>query len=329
VIDQSLIKAGFDLELLLGERYIKYFLLTSFETGSIPWWTRDVNEDTGEVTNIIIHPPIELEQNRLYQPHSDFVPHPFLDTVPFVYTESPDAMEVTLLPNEEDADIRVQLIVSAIAPPLTPGFPPIVLTEQQMHIDARFFVQSDLLPSGFQGNVRLRLELVDIGGPFIAVASGLPGFDKERTLARMKEEFDRDVPLSIVGEGGAIMQIETKKFFSKDEDDPPTCIGLYVNLNLRSGPEPTSFFGARGDLALTENFLPKGHHMAFGFARELYGRLSSDLKERMAAPKDGGGFFYPLDPEEPGLGKIVHAVVYARRRDLCRRLLRPERHDED
>jgi hypothetical protein len=69
VIDQSLIKSGFDLELLLGERYIKYFLLTSFETGSIPWWTRDVNEDTGEVTNIIIHPPIELEQNRLYQPH--------------------------------------------------------------------------------------------------------------------------------------------------------------------------------------------------------------------------------------------------------------------
>jgi hypothetical protein len=29
-----------------------------------------------------------------------------------------------------------------------------------------------------------------------------------------------------VGEGGAIMQIETKKFFAEDEDDPPTCIGL-------------------------------------------------------------------------------------------------------
>jgi hypothetical protein len=179
-------------------------------------------------------------------------------------------------------------------------------------IDARFFVQSDPLPSGSQGNVRLRLELVDIGGPFIDIASGLPGFDKDRTLARMKEEFDRDVPLSIVGEGGVIMQIETKKFFSEDEDDPPTCIGLYVNLNLRSGPEPTSFFGARGDLALAENFLPKGHHMAFGFARELYGKLSSDLKERMAAPKEGGGFYYPLDPEEPGLGKLVHAAVYAR-----------------
>jgi hypothetical protein len=74
-----------------------------------------------------------LEQNRLYEPHPDFVPHPFLDTVPFVYTEKPNAMEVTLLPDEEDADIRVQLIVSAIAPPLGPGFPPVVLTEQQMH----------------------------------------------------------------------------------------------------------------------------------------------------------------------------------------------------
>ena len=97
------------------------------------------------------------------------------------------------------------------------AFPPIVLTEQQMHIDAHFFVQSDPLPSGFQGNVRLRLELVDIGGPFITVASGLPGFNKARPLARMKEEFDRDVPLSIVGKGGSIMQIETKKFFSDDK----------------------------------------------------------------------------------------------------------------
>jgi hypothetical protein len=52
--------------------------------------------------------------------------------------------------------------------------------------------------------------------------------------------------------------------------------------------------------------------MAFGFARDLYGKLSSDLKERMAAPKEGGGFFYPLDPAEPGLGKLVHAAVYAR-----------------
>jgi len=294
----------------MGERYIKYFLLTSFETGSIPWWTRDVNEQTGEVTTIIIHPPIELEQNRLYEPHPDFVPHPFLDTVPLVYTESTDAMNVTLLPEEEEADIRVQLIVSAIAPPLGPGFPPVVLTEQQMHIDARFFVQSDLLPSGFQGNVRLRLELVDIGGPFIELASGLPNFDKERTLKRMKEEFDRDVPLSIVGEGGSVMQIETKKFYAEDDDDPPTCIGLYINLNLRSGPEPTSFFGPRGDLALAENFLPKGHHMAFGFASDVYGKLSKDLKERMAKPKEGGGFFYPLDPDEPGLGKIVHAAVY-------------------
>jgi hypothetical protein len=245
MIDQSLIKSGFDLELLLSERYIKYFLLTSFETGSIPWWTQDESENTGEVTNIIIHPPIELEQNRLYQPHAGFVPHPFLDTVPIVYTEKPDAMRVTLLPDEEEADIRVQLIVSAIAPPLTPGFPPIVFTEQQMHIDARFFVQSDPLPNGFQGNVRLRLKLVDIGGPFIDLASGLPGFNKDRTLARMTSEFDRDVPLSLVDEGGAIMQIETKKFFSRNGNHPPTCIGLYVNLNLRSGPEPTSFWTAR------------------------------------------------------------------------------------
>jgi hypothetical protein len=77
MFDQALVKSGFDIELLLGERYIKYFLLTSLDTGSIPWWTQSVNEDTGVVTTIILHPPDELRASRLYDPHPDFVPHSF------------------------------------------------------------------------------------------------------------------------------------------------------------------------------------------------------------------------------------------------------------
>ena len=60
MIDQSRITSGFDLELLLSKRYIKYFLLASFETGSMPWYMQDIDPDTGDITHIMIHPPVEL-----------------------------------------------------------------------------------------------------------------------------------------------------------------------------------------------------------------------------------------------------------------------------
>jgi hypothetical protein len=62
MIDQSRITSGFDLELLLSERYIKYFLLASFETGSMPWYMQDIDPNTGDITHIMIHPPVELQE---------------------------------------------------------------------------------------------------------------------------------------------------------------------------------------------------------------------------------------------------------------------------
>jgi len=66
-----------------------------------------------------------------------------------------------------------------------------------------------------------------------------------------------------------------------------------VNLNLKSGPEPDAFFGPRGDLTVAQNFLPRNHDLAFGFNNDLYPKLGSDIFQRMARPKDGGGFFIP------------------------------------
>ncbi len=301
MVDQSKITSGFDLELLLSERYIQYFLLTSFETGSMPWYMQDTDPDTGVITHIMIHPPVELEQNRLYEPRDDFVAHPFPNEVPIVFTNHGDACKVELLPDDQEADIRVTLIVSVVGPPLLPGGNPLILTEQDMTLDAKFFIASDIDANGTQKDVRFTLEVVDINGPFL---------DKAKTLKRVKEEVDRDIPLTIFGEDSSIMQIESQKFFAEQSDDPPTCLGLYVNLNLKNGPEPDAFFPARGDLAQAKNFMPKGHHLAFGFSGDLYPRLGSDIFQRMASPKEGGGFFYPLDPDNPGMGHIKSAVVF-------------------
>jgi hypothetical protein len=300
MIDQSRITSGFDLELLLSERYIKYFLLASFETGSMPWYMQDIDPDTGDITHIMIHPPVELQENRLYEPRIDFVAHPFLDQVPVVFTNLATACEVELLPDDQEADVRVTLIISIIAPPFLPGGDPVILTEQDMTMDAKFFLLADAAPNGGQRNVRFKLEVVDIDGPFL---------DKEKTLKRVKEEVDREIPLAIVGDGGAVQQISSQKFLAADDNDPPTCLALYVNLNLKNGPEPDAFFGARGDLTAAQNFLPRNHDLAFGFSNHLYPKLGSDIFQRMARPKEGGGFFYPLDPNDPGKGHINSVSV--------------------
>lgn len=300
MIDQSRIVSGFDLELLLTERYLRYFLLTSFETGSMSWYVQDTDPGTGIVSHIMIHPPRELQENRLYEPRADFVPHPFLAEIPIDFTDIESSCAVELLPDENEADIRVTLIVSIVTS--LPGSPnPIVLTEQDMTMDARFFVTADPASDGSQRNARIRLEIVDINGPFV---------DKARALEVIRKAVDRDLPLSVIGNGGAIQEIASRKFFAADAEDAPTCLALYVNLKLRSGPEPDAFFPPRGDLSLAQNFLPRGHEMAFGFNADLYPKLGSDIFQRMAQPRDGGGFSYPLDPNDPGTGHINSVGVF-------------------
>jgi len=311
MIDQTLVRSGFDIELLLSETYIKYFLLISFETGSTPWWGKDRNPTTGRTTYFLVHPPEELRTNRLYEPRADFVPHPFLDQFTD-YTQKDQACNVTLLPDDQGADIRVDLIVSVYQPPAIPGGNPLALPEVPMTMDSRFFVSADTDANGFQRNVRLNLELVDIGGVLVETADHLPpeyGWNKAATLANMKKQFDRSIPLLVVGEGGAIHQIETQKFFAGD-DGHPTALGIYVNLKLKSGPEPDAFVGPRGDLALAQNFLPAGHHLAFGFSSNLYPRLGTDIFHRMAEPKPGGGYHYPVMDDGAEKGHLLQASVY-------------------
>ncbi|MEP6573357.1 MAG: hypothetical protein ABJD11_11705 [Gemmatimonadota bacterium] len=300
MINQTRITSQFDIELLLSERYIKYFLLTSFETGSIPWFVDDVDDVTGAVTHIIVHPPEELRENRLYPPHPDFVPHPFLDLVPIDYTSKAGTCDVTLLTDDTGADIRGQMTISIILPEVIPGNGPIIITEQTMTFDAKFAPIADVDPNGFQKNVRIHLELVDITGPFP---------DKAKALKKMKAAMDRDLPLSIIGDGGAINQIATRKFFAEDTPGAPTCLAIYVNLNLKNGPEPDAFYGARGDLTLAQNFLPPGEHLAFGFASGLYPMVGNDIFQRMARTKPGGGFYYPLDPDDPSTGHVTSASI--------------------
>jgi hypothetical protein len=317
MIDQDKITSGFDVEFLMGEE----FLLSSMETGSIPWFSEtEVKDAQGNHVRTdanATHPPNELNEKRLYDVHPDFLGHenPFLDLGVPAYSAQEDEFTVTLLQESPvGADIRVKIYPTIISDLDHPEKRRILSNILPVFLDLKFALSFTTGTDGLLSNIGLTLELLDISGPLIDAAetqtddNGNPIFSKADTLASLKQQIDRTVPFSAAG-GGKIAAIALKKFFADDET--PNAIGVYINLVLQNGPKSTDLLPERGNVDDAQNFLPMDSQMAFGFARETYKRLGDDLFQKMAVPKEGAPdeFEYPLLQDGERKGKIKSISV--------------------
>ena len=99
MVDQTKVTSGFDVEFLMTEEFIRFFLLCSLDTGSIPWASESSGVSgtppTPYRTVTIIHPPVALQDARLYPVFPDFEghEHPHLDLAP-AYSTRPDELQV-------------------------------------------------------------------------------------------------------------------------------------------------------------------------------------------------------------------------------------------
>jgi hypothetical protein len=329
MIAQEKITSGFDVEFLMGERYIKYFLLSSMETGSIPWWSqtdvKDVHGNHVRTDANATHPPEELNQKRLYPVHPGFLGHenPFLDLGVPAYSAQEDEFSVTLLQDSPvGADIRVKIYPTIISDLDHPDKRRIISNIFPVFLDLKFdLTHSPPDADNLLSNIGLKLELVDISGPLIDAAeaqtdeNGNPIFSKADTLASLKQQIDRTVPFSAAG-GGKIAAIQLKKFFA--DDDTPNAIGIYINLALQNGPKSTDLLPDRGNVGDAQNFLPKTSHMAFGFAPSTFKRLGDDLFQKQAVLKEGttDEFEYPIKQDGDTKGKIKGISIYPETRTV-------------
>ncbi len=318
MVDQSKVTSGFDVELLMTAEFIRYFLLCSLDTGSIPWWTESSGTTgtppTPYRTVTIIHPPVELQSARLYPvyPEFDGHEHPYLDLAP-AYSTRPDELEVTILDGDpRGADISVRVaptVVDTLASP-----PSVRVAGVPIDLALRFQVVSTTREDGLLGDIGIELELVDVRGPLIDAIEQLlsapdppPLPTRADILAQLKDTIDRTVPFAVSG-GGALQRIETRTFAG----DPahPDAIGVYIDLALRNGPAPSDLLATvRGDTSLAQNYLEPGMTMAFAFPAETYELLSDDLKFKMARPKDDDPteFHYPLMDGDDQIG-VLHGI---------------------
>ena len=320
MVDQSKVTSGFDVEFLMGEEFIRYFLLCSLDTGSIPW-ASEASGTSGTPpvpyrTVTIIHPPVELEDRRLYPVFPDFEghEHPHLDLTP-AYSTAAQELQVTILADDpRGADISVRVLPAVIDTLVTP--PTVRVDGVAIDLALGFRVVSTPRGDGLLGDIGIELELLDVSGPLIDAIELLlsapdppPLPTRAEILAQLKSTIDRRVPFALSG-GGALQGIETRTFTG----DParPAAIGVYIDLALRSGPAPTDFLTTvRGDTALAQNFLEPGLKMAFAFAPETFALLSDDLRFKMAKPKpsDPGEYHYPLMDGDDQIGVIKDITV--------------------
>src|SRR5688572_11364596 len=135
MIDKTLVTSGFDIELLLGEKYLQYSLLSLYETGTIP-----AIIPINDTNSVFIYPPPELEAQRLYDVNPNYDGDPFnLGT-----GQTDNAFQVTILSESEVVDIKIRgrfALLPDAAIPL------------ELDIFGQLFLTSDSV-GRFQQNVR-------------------------------------------------------------------------------------------------------------------------------------------------------------------------------
>lgn len=293
MIDRSLVTSGFDTETVVSEEYLTYLLLAQIEAGLLEMSIHHTENPPPPAPRIdqtiTLHPPEDYQ--RLYEPDPSIT---FAEPVNRSFF-------VRLLP---DGDVGfLHLLVFVTIKDNLSNDPPDGPLPMGMFVNLEIIADSAALI--FETNHRLRSRLVRLDDSTRGAIAGKGG-DPDKVEAELRQAVDRDLPLG-VAQGQAVQQIRMRKFI----DGNKRSLGLYVNLALRSGPEPAAFELPRGDLTLAQDLRPSGAPLAFSTSPGLFGLLSRNLKFSQAEETEPGSgeFRFPiredmLDPESDEIGRI-------------------------
>lgn len=202
--------------------------------------------------------------------------------------------------------LRVPFLQILVRATITDNVSGTVHARTEAGLVAALEVEADETADGFEANHALRLSFLRFDPVTSAllrtVVDDVPAVEEE-----LRARLDRALPLG-VAQGQPVHRIHMHKF--------DRSVGFYVNLALRSGPEPDAFVPDRGDPALAQDFRSDDSPLAFATATGLYPLLGADLKFRQAEETSPGSgtYRYPLretpgDPTAETIGRIKSVTV--------------------
>lgn len=173
-----------------------------------------------------------------------------------------------------------------------------------------FDIESQETDAGLERNHAIRIELVRLDEATVALLQ-LADIDPQTVEDQVRAQLDRTFPLG-VAQGQQVQRIRIRKLI----DGPRRSVGFYVDLALRSGPEPNAFHEPRGNVAFARDFREAGMPIAFATSPGLFALLGPDTKFRQAeetAPGSGNFRFPlredPLDTDSNEIGRIKNVTI--------------------
>ncbi len=294
-VKQSRVRSGFDVEALLGERYLQMVLATALDAGSIP------SEATFDTTTIQL--AMIDQTSRMYDPQPDEDGN--------ARPEHEEAFQTEILFGHPlGANVRVRGMIGVKGP-------------NYLAVDFDLFAKIDLVKetddAGGLFKVGLAISVVNIESSVMSVIldKAYPdepdhAVSKPLLLARVKETVDRTIDMGGASKFKRVEELDIK--WHEADDDHPACLGIYINVRMRNGDPEEDFLPPRGGVAQARNFLPEGEDMAMASRPGMYGDMAKHIYSSTAVEISPGNFEHAwrkslLNPDSERLGDLNGAFV--------------------
>jgi hypothetical protein len=282
-VKQSLVRSGFDVEALLGERYLQMLLGTALDAGVIP--SEAVFKDNTIVIGMI---PQEF---RLYEPT--------LDEDDNERPTNPQAFQTEILFDHPlGANARVRAMIGR------KGAPTI--------LDFDLFVKIDLTKTfdektGALSEVVMDIHVVDVDSTQMSFILGEAMITKDELLVKVQETVDRPIDMGGASKFKRVEDLDIK--WHKGVSGHPPCLGIYINVRMRNGDPDEDFLPRRGDIIQARNFLPGDEEMAMASRPGMYKDMAKHVFSSTAIELPSGAFDHAfrkalLNPESERIGDL-------------------------
>lgn len=265
-VNQARVRSGFDVEVLLGSKYIQMILGTALDAGVIPPFATVRDR---EVAVALI--PQEF---RLYPPNKPS------EDVEFQTHESAFETEI-LFDHELGANLRIRAMLGE------PNLIPI--------LDFDCFVATNLIKEvdeeGAISKVGLEVSVVEVASSLMQLILS-ETYTIDMLLADVKAAVDRTIDL---GGASKFKKVEDLAIRWHEEDaDHAACLGIYINTRMRNGDPDEDFLPRRGDLQQARNFLPKDEDIAMASRPGMYADMARHVFCSTSVELPNGSFDHAL-----------------------------------
>lgn len=282
-VQQSRVRSGFDVEALLGERYLQMLLGSALDAGTIP------SEFEFETRTVVVG---MIEQEfRLYEPtqDSDGNDRP----------THPDAFKTEILFDHPlGANIRTQAMIGPKGGLTALDFSLLAKIDLDKQFDA---------VTGALSEVGMTIEIVDVESTQLDFILSEAVLTKEELLAKVQAAVP---PRIDMGGASKFKKVEDLDItWHEGDSNHPPCLGVYINVRMRNGDPDEDFLPRRGDLAQARNFLPKGEEMAMASRPGMYKDMAKHVFSSTAIEISPGHFDHAfrkslLNPDSDRIGDL-------------------------